>query len=545
MGCEDVFAGTVSWQRSKRLDDTHFLFYIETDDLDINYMETYMNVSNGSIVSINGQDGWRIRRSAPYIFTHDGIISGHSVLAEVIIELTGNAQYTLSAVKTAAYRCSEHQGYFGPTGNLLSLADYKKQCYSNDTSLASLKVSTGSLQPSFQKNIRNYTMTVENNISKVSFSPTLSDSNGKVLSGMTCDLNVGANTCNILIEAPNGDQGTYQVVVTRKDVTLSSDSTLRSLGVSSGSLSPTFQSNVKSYNLNVGNSVSTITFTPIVNHASARIISGVTCNLNVGINTCNILIEAENGSRSTYSVMVTREKLQLSSDASLKDLSVDHGVLAPLFQTNVKNYVLNVSDEVDKIIFTPVLASNKANVNGTTCDLKMGVNTCNLVVTAEDGTTNTYQIMVMRQKENIEPVTKDYVDVSDLQVSLGELTPSFQPNVFSYTLKLKEKVEWLDFTYLVRYEQDGTNQHGESYRCKLDSDNKCKIVVYSYDKTNDKTYQFQVAYDSESVPEPINPGEVENPQTGDGITTSVGIGVIGFLVISYIFLKKKNLIRKI
>lgn len=544
IGMKVVDAGTVSWQRSERLDDTHFRFYIETHDLEINYLEAYMSVDNGFIRSVTASGDWNVRQGQPYIFTHDGIVSGNSELASVIIELTGNAQYNLSGVKTAAYRCSEHQGYFGPTGNLLNFNEYKKQCYSNDTSLNSLQVSSGVLQPSFQKNIRNYTLVVSNNVSRITFTPTLSDSNANIKSGTTCDLNVGNNNCSIVVEAHNGDIGTYTVIVTRKDVVQSSDNTLKSLGVNVGTLNPSFRSDIKNYTMNVGNNVSNIIFNPVVNNASAKIISGTNCALNVGSNTCNIVVEAENQSRITYTVQVTREENKKSSDASLKGLSVNHGTLSPEFHPNIKNYVLNVEKDIEEIMFTPILSSNLASVSGTTCKLSMGVNTCNLVVTAEDGTTNTISIIATRVSKE-EPITKDFVSVSDLDISIGQLIPNFQPDIFSYIIHLKEKTDWIDFTYVVHYEKENGYQKGETYRCNLDSNNMCKLVVSSYDQTNQKTYEFKVEYDNGTSSEVLNPDEVENPQTGDGISTGIIFLLVSSVFILYFVLKKKNKIQKI
>ena len=200
-------------------------------------------------MSITEQNGWRCKRGDRSIFTHDGIVSGHSTIATVIIELTGTAHYQLGNVKTAAYRCFEDHGYFGPNGNLLTYHDYRNQCFDSNTSLSSITVSAGTLSPSFQQNVRNYTLEVENNISQITFRPTLSSVKSKIISGTTCNLNVGSNTCDIVIEAENGDRGTYRVVVTRKNVTLSGDNTLRSLGVNVGTLNPSFRSDIRNYTM--------------------------------------------------------------------------------------------------------------------------------------------------------------------------------------------------------------------------------------------------------------------------------------------------------
>ncbi len=98
----------------------------------------------------------------------------------------------------------------------------------------------------------------------------------------------------------------------------SSDATLSSLTLSSGTLSPSFDSNTNAYTSTVSNDIAEITVTPTSVDGNATItVNGVAVNsgeasgniaLDVGINTITIVVTAENGvTTKTYVIELTRE----------------------------------------------------------------------------------------------------------------------------------------------------------------------------------------------------------------------------------------------
>lgn len=91
---------------------------------------------------------------------------------------------------------------------------------SDDNSLASLKLSSGTLSPSFEYNVTNYTATVGYDVTKVVVSATPSNEKA-VIESVTSDgnvnLEVGENTIQVVVRAENGVKATYTVVVTRKE----------------------------------------------------------------------------------------------------------------------------------------------------------------------------------------------------------------------------------------------------------------------------------------------------------------------------------------
>lgn len=108
---------------------------------------------------------------------------------------------------------------------------------------------------------------------------------------------------------------------------------LSSLKLSGTSLTPTFDHTITSYDVIVDNSVSNITVSaePMASSAS---ISGVqTFELNVGTNTINVVVTAENGDKRTYIVTVDRKA------ASVPD-SGQGGAMSP------NSYIVNTSNNV-------------------------------------------------------------------------------------------------------------------------------------------------------------------------------------------------------
>ena len=98
-----------------------------------------------------------------------------------------------------------------------------------------------------------------------------------------------------------------------------------------------------------------------------------------------------------------------SSNNWLRGLSVDGYSLTPTFAADTTDYSLIVDNDVTGIDVSASAADTNASVSGRgSHELSVGDNTINIVVTAEDGTTKTYTISVVRKKaENPEPVKPD------------------------------------------------------------------------------------------------------------------------------------------
>jgi hypothetical protein len=96
------------------------------------------------------------------------------------------------------------------------------------------------------------------------------------------------------------------ITLTVKD-SLSIDASLSNLTVSTGSLSPAFNSTTYSYTVDVPYSTSSITLTATTTDANASISGDGVKNLSVGANVFTIIVTAEDGATTqTYTVTVNR-----------------------------------------------------------------------------------------------------------------------------------------------------------------------------------------------------------------------------------------------
>jgi hypothetical protein len=97
-------------------------------------------------------------------------------------------------------------------------------------------------------------------------------------------------------------------VITRKNQEKFSDATLSALGVNPGTLAPAFNKDTLEYEVNVGNSVNSITVTATANHSGAMVTGTGDTTLNDSETTIRIIVTSEDGSvEKTYTITVTRE----------------------------------------------------------------------------------------------------------------------------------------------------------------------------------------------------------------------------------------------
>jgi hypothetical protein len=216
---------------------------------------------------------------------------------------------------------------------------------SSNAYLSALALSSGGFTSSFASGTLGYTAAsaVSNATTSVTVTPTKSDSNAtikvKVNTGSyvtvasgsasgSLSLNVGSNTISVEVTAEDGTTiKTYTVTVTRA---ASSNADLSALALSSGTLSPTFDSGTTSYTASVANSVATgYTVTPTKSDSNASFVkylgsTGTTAfsgALAVGANVIRTVVTAEDGTTiKTYTVTVTRAAF-VAAPITVKELS--------------------------------------------------------------------------------------------------------------------------------------------------------------------------------------------------------------------------------
>ncbi len=92
-----------------------------------------------------------------------------------------------------------------------------------------------------------------------------------------------------------------------------------------------------------------------------------------------------------------------SNDNSLADLDISPGSLSPAFSSTVTEYTAKVGENVDSIAISAPANNEKATVSVSGNDsLQIGENTITCTVTAEDGSSRTYTIIVTKVEGDAE-----------------------------------------------------------------------------------------------------------------------------------------------
>ena len=106
----------------------------------------------------------------------------------------------------------------------------------------------------------------------------------------------------------------------------------------------------------------------------------------------------EDGITETATFIVTVNAKPLSSVATLSSLTVSAGTLTPAFNPETTSYTVAVTNSVSSITITATATDAKATVSGAgTKTLAVGANSFSIIVTAENGTTKTYTVVVTRE----------------------------------------------------------------------------------------------------------------------------------------------------
>jgi hypothetical protein len=262
-----------------------------------------------------------------------------------------------------------------------------------------------------------YTVFTMPSRTSATITPTVNDPNATVTVN---NIPVQSGTASAAIPLQPGSNYVY-VKVTAQDLTsttyylnlyrdVSTDAKLSNLTTSDGSLSPAFNANTTSYTVSVANSVQSIGLHADLNEPHGTIkLDGqsvvdrfmTTKPLNVGDNTFTFVTTAQDGvTTKTYTVVVTRDAAPaLSSDATLSSLAPSVGNLSPAFAPGTTSYTMQVGNEVDKLHFTPVTTDANATLSANaTADIALntGANTVTIGVTAQDGTTESYTVVITR-----------------------------------------------------------------------------------------------------------------------------------------------------
>lgn len=145
---------------------------------------------------------------------------------------------------------------------------------------------------------------------------------------------------------------------------------------------------------------------------------------------------SNNNSSGNSSNNNTSTTVKKSDNSNLSSIQIAEGVISPEFSKTVKEYIVNVPYEVTKlsIAATPEHSKGTVTINGND-ELKVGENLIEIIVTAEDSSTDKYTIKAIRAKQELllQTLSIYYVNENGEKVEL-KLDPQFSFDVYSYSV---------------------------------------------------------------------------------------------------------------
>ena len=263
-------------------------------------------------------------------------------------------------------------------------------------------------------------------------------SNVSVSGDGTKTLSCGENNFSLTVQNGTNSPTSYDYVITR---TCSSDATLKSITV--GNKSVTLSNGVFDYIVDVDASVDNVMISADSNNNKAILSGDANRNfiLSYGSNIFTIMVSAEDGTKQEYKLTVNRLDNR-DEDNSLENLEIEGVELN--FDKDITNYNVSVESDVEEIEIIAIAKSTKATVSGDTGKkkLKVGSNRFSIIVTAENGITNDYTVIIVRKDASGE--LEDDCTLKKLTITGVDL--KFDAKKTKYIINLEEMTDKLDIT---------------------------------------------------------------------------------------------------
>ena len=245
-----------------------------------------------------------------------------------------------------------------------------------------------------------------------------------------------------------------------------------------------------------------------------------------------------NGSTAYVSsqYLTTEKPEDKSKNSALKELTLLQGTLTPEFSKDITEYTVQVGTDVTELQLDAIPEDEKAKVkvDGNT-DLKDGENKVTITVTAEDESTTVYTLTVNKTDE-----TKDVGPVlSKLEISGATLSPTFSPEVYSYSVNVPIGTTSLDITAEAEDEETTVEITGNTDL--KEGENLVTIMVTKGEGEEQQVTTYQIT---------VNVGDLlatsgENSSSSSGpnilvIICGIAAAIIVIAIIALIVINRRN-----
>ena len=285
----------------------------------------------------------------------------------------------------------------------------------------------------------------------------------------------------------------------------STDATLKNLGIKPNDFTG-FKKAITSYSVSVPKNVDKVSIYASPTNNKATVTGTGSKNLQIGKNTFNIKVTAEDKkNKKTYTLTITRkDKEETQSDATLTNLGIrpkEYDFTG--FKPTITTYSVTVPNDVEKITIYANAKNLKDTIAGSgNKTLKVGQNRCEIKVTSEDKkTSKTYILNVTRKEkeeeenpEDKEPDedTENNQKISDglknLEIKDCKLTPIFSQDVYSYEATVPSGTEKLE----INTEKTSNNIEIEIAGNENLKQGENIITILAHNKNDDTTSTYQI-----------------------------------------------------
>jgi hypothetical protein len=202
---------------------------------------------------------------------------------------------------------------------------------------------------SFDPDIYEYEARVLFGVDNITVNATAIEAGSTIAGDGAYALNVGENLIDIVVTAPDeATTVTYTIIVIRNPSVLDHEDRLVALTATEGTLTPTFDPDIRNYTLQVAAEVETVTITATPANANATVTGDGEQILTLGSNIVTIIVKAEDGiSIATYTITIIRgsnegEDVKVPNQDSTKYINLTKETLEGMALTDITAFKIDV-----------------------------------------------------------------------------------------------------------------------------------------------------------------------------------------------------------
>ena len=274
----------------------------------------------------------------------------------------------------------------------------------------------------FKPNKKEYSVEVPNSTSEVEVYATASK--GEIISGLgKVALKEGNNTVEVVVRAEAGNTETYTLKIKRRtaeeEAQNASDATLKNLGINPKEYDFSgFKKDQTEYSVEVPNEIKTVEVYAEATDSKAQVTGTGDIELNEGANEAKVEVIAQDGTKKTYTITITRKESETAattdSKFGLSSLSISGQTISPNFKNTIYSYTVGIKEDISSLEINAVATDKEAKIEimGNE-NLQQGENTVTVIVKNEKtNQTVTYKITVNKNVVSETKVERNFFNPS-------------------------------------------------------------------------------------------------------------------------------------